>query len=186
MGSHQERVAVLTADRRKRRQEEMAALSSQNISALGYPRGAEISRERGKEEEVRAVQLRCLCVFWHKHQSGLPQQAPVSFWGAIVCSAWLTLERAVQHHGSEGDAQGRGETMLGEPSPVTAIPRRGSPLFVVFVAVGGSQFRVRTSLCLGLERLRERLPYPSDGTYGHFVSQPIPWESCLLCGDFHG
>lgn len=75
--------------------------------------------------------------------------------------------------------------MLGEPSPVTAIPRRGSPLFVVLVALGGSQLRVRTSLCLVLERPRA-VPYPSDGTYGHSVSQPIPWESCLLCGDLHG
>lgn len=87
VGSRQERVAVLTPHRRKRRREETAALSSQNISTQCYPRDAQISRKRGKEEEVRAVQLKCLRVFWHKHQSGLPQQAPVSFWGAIVCSA---------------------------------------------------------------------------------------------------
>lgn len=74
---------MLTPRRRKRRREETAALSSQNISALGYPRGAEISRERGKEEEVRAVQL-SVCVSSGTNSSlGFPSRRQCRFGGQL-------------------------------------------------------------------------------------------------------
>lgn len=89
---------------------------------------------------------------------------------------------------AEGDAQGHGETVLGEPGPATAIPRRESPLSVGFVALGGCQFRVRTWLCLVLDRFRA-VPYPSDGTgvTAHPVGQlpavwGLPWVMSILSG----
>lgn len=122
----------------------------------------------GKEKEVRAVHLRCLRVFWHKHWSGLSQQAPASFleWGKWFIQPLLTLGCAAQHRGSKEDAQGHGEIMLGGPSPDTAVVKKWSPLFLVFVALGGCQFRVRTSLYLMLIRLRA-IPCPFGGTYRH-------------------
>lgn len=58
---------VLTLCWRKWCSEETTAAGSQNISSEGYPRDAEISKNkppsgRKEEEEVRAVRLRCLCI----------------------------------------------------------------------------------------------------------------------------
>lgn len=118
------------------------------------------------EEEVRAVHLRCLHAFWHKHRSGLSQRGPVSFveWGQLFVQLLLTLGRASQHGDGKEDAQGHREVAQGGRSPDTAVPRRGYPLFYL----GQVPVQVRTSLCLLLQRLGA-IPWPSGGTYRYLV-----------------
>jgi len=140
----------------------------------GLPQGCRDKQKKtnlggGEEEEVRAVRLRCLRVFWRKYQSGLFQQAPASFLeqGQLFIQLLLTLGRAAQHHSGEEDAQGHDETMLGGASPDTAVPRRGSPLFWCLFPwlVAGSAFGLYVP---DAERLRA-IPCWSGGIYRHLV-----------------
>lgn len=81
----------------------------------GLPQGCRDKQKKlhlgGVEEEVRAVHLRCLHVFWHKHRSGLSQRRPVSFleWGQLLIQPLLTLGPASQHRDGKEDAQGHRE-----------------------------------------------------------------------------
>lgn len=78
---------------------------------------------------------------------------------------------------------------------VTAIPRRGSPLFVVFVALGGCQFRVRTSLCLVLTNsglsFTPQMGQEALGVTAHPMGQlpavwGLPWAMSTLSGAVPG
>lgn len=86
----------------------MTAPGSKNNCAMGYPRDAEVSRNK-PPLEVKVVQLRCLCIFWRKHWSWLFQWVLLSLFGTVVCSPWdVQLSTAVDR---------KVGMMVGGPSP---------------------------------------------------------------------
>lgn len=173
---------MLTPYQRKRCWEETRALGSQNISTKSYPRGAEISKKSlilvgGGGERRSGLFIENVCT-----SSGINISLgfPSILFGvvAIVYSASAHLGTC----SSEPRWQGRCSKLWGHNGGTTAdtaVPRRGIPSCLVFVALGEGQFRVRTnSTCcckdLGLSLAPQAGHTGTWCTLGALVTQPIP------------